>query len=463
MKFNAEEFVKATGAKILREKSGECCGIENDTRRLQGGELYFAITGPHFDGHTFCADAVKKGAWGLVVEKEVPIAEDSPPIALFQVPDTVKAMGDIAAWWRRQFAIPVVAITGSNGKTTTKEMIAAILSEKWNLLKTPGNFNNLIGLPLTLNHLTKNHQAVVLEMGMNAFGEIKRLTEIAAPTVGIITNVTACHLEQLQTIDAVAAAKGELFAAMGKSGIAIVNGDDPQIQKQTKKFFGRRLTFGMSPECDVHFEHMEMRGWESMDLVFSVKGKQLKAHVQAVGIHNVMNALGACAVALSLGCSNDQMAAGLEKFSPLKMRLEQVQLANGVRLVNDAYNANPLSMEAAFRTVSSAKRKGRFLAVLGDMKELGKEASLLHQQVGKAAAKNGVGRLFLTGEFADKIAEGAITGGLVKNKITISQELDELISVIVDEVKAGDVILVKASRAMRLERIVDELKERFGI
>lgn len=472
MEFNAEAFLKATGAKVVREgEKRKCSGIATDTRTLKEGALFFALKGPHFDGHRFCETAFQKGAWGVVTESPLTgsgrtnpfVAGSSSPTWVFQVSDTLKSLGDIAQWWRRQFDIPCVAITGSNGKTTTKEMAAAILATQWNTLKTEGNFNNLIGLPLMLNRLGKDHQAAVFEIGMNAAGEIRRLTEIADPTVGAVTNASAAHLEKLQTVEAVAEAKAELYETMRSKGIAVYNAEDLLLSELVRRFKGRRLSFGMRAGADVCFEHMESAGFDSMELKLSIQGKWMEAKLRTTGAHNVMNAMAACAIALGLGLSVEAMQKGLGDFSPLKMRFEQIQLTNGVRLVNDAYNANPLSMEAAFRAVGSAKRAGRFIAVLGDMKELGESAAALHRETGKKAAAHGVSRLFLIGEFAEYFAEGARDAGLLPESITIAGNEAELTRKIMEVMQAGDVVLIKGSRAMQLENVVEILKERHGL
>lgn len=466
-----KQFLAATKAKVLQEGSaGPCAGIATDSRTLLPGRLFFALKGPNFDGHDFCEKVLQNGAWGVVVQNPNFKIQNTKQIQtskskawIFQVPDTLRALGDVARWWRSQFDIPVVAITGSNGKTTTKEMTASIFAQKWRVLKTEGNFNNLIGLPLTLERLEKNHQAAVLELGMNDFGEIRRLTEISVPNVGVVTNVAAAHLEKLQTVEAVAKAKSELYEAMPKTAVAIYNAEDPWLSKSVQKFSGKKISFGMHPDCDVRFEHMECAGFDSMELKLTVQGKLLNAKLKTAGTHNVMNAMAACAAALGLGLPLTAMQKGLENFEPLKMRFEQIQLSNGVRLVNDAYNANPVSMLAAFKTVNRAKRAGRFIAVLGDMKELGEESARLHEEVGKSAVEQGVEKLFVLGEFSKHLAKGAMAAGLHQNEVTIAADAENIVAILEKEMRAGDVVLVKASRAMQLETIVEELKERFGI
>lgn len=463
MEFNVKQFLKSVGAKVLQKGTAEiCAGISTDSRTIQSGQLFFALKGPNFDGARFCEEISKKNAWGIVVQNPT-VKIRNPNTWIFQVADPLKALGDVARWWRSQFKIPIVAITGSNGKTTTKEMAASIFAQKWNVLKTEGNFNNLIGLPLTLSRLTAHHTAAVLEMGMNEVGEIRRLTEIAGPGVGVVTNAAAAHLEKLQTVEAVARAKCELYEMIPATAVAVYNAEDPWLAKLVQNFRGKKISFGMRPGCDVRFEHMECIGFDFMELKMTVQGTLLKTRLKTAGIHNVMNAMAACAAAIELGLPVDIMAAGLSNFEPVKMRFEQIQLANGVRLVNDAYNANPLSMAAAFKTVNRAKRAGRFIAVLGDMKELGERSPELHWEVGKNAVENGVEKLFVLGEFASHLAKGAREAGLKLGQIIEAKNPDEVADLLENEMIAGDIVLIKASRAMRLETIVEELKERFGI
>lgn len=462
MRFSPQDFIKATGAVILQKGSEHFCeGISTDSRFLKNGDLFFALKGPHFDGHHFLNGVFQKGGWGVVVERETVLPKEKGWI--FQVPDVLKALGDATAWWRRQFNIPMVAITGSNGKTTTKEMLAAILATRFEILKTEGNFNNLIGLPLTLSRLNAAHQAAVLEMGMNSPGEIARLTEIAAPTVGVITNAAAAHLEKLGNVEAVAKAKCELFDNLAPDGTAIFAGEDPYLAPLAAKFLGKKLSFGIDGDCDVTFLHMEGNGFEAMVLTFNLCGEIIKAKVGTAGIHNVLNAMAAATAAKVLGFSRQEIVAGLEKFEPVKMRFQQLQLANGVRLVNDAYNANPVSMEAAFKTVGRAQRAGRFIAVLGDMKELGESSAKLHEEVGEKAVENGVDRFFLIGEYAASISKGAQRKGLDPKWITVGKSQEELAALITEEIETGDVVLVKASRGMELEKVVDILKEKFDV
>jgi len=460
MKFTLNDISAATSGEVIGDGTLECEGVCTDTRKLEGKNIFVAISGPHFDGHDFIEGALKSGVSALVVSD---ISKLPDGVSAVVVGDTIQALGDIAMWWRSRFDIPCVAITGSNGKSTTKEMTDAVLSPLGKVLKTEGNFNNLIGLPLTIFKWDESHRVAVLEMGMNAQGEIKRLTEIARPNVGVITNINAAHLEKLHSIEAVASAKGELFDAMSSGGVAIVNDEDPWVKKVSEKYDGSRITFGMQNNSDVRFLNMESEGLDSVDMNLEAGGVEFSAHLDVPGVHNVMNALAAISIGMALGVQPSDAAGRLKNFHPMEMRFERVQLCNGVRVVNDSYNANPESMRMAFRTVGSAKRAGRFIAALGDMFELGSSSAKLHEGVGREAVENGAEKLYLVGEFAGDVARGALASGLNDDLIVICDDVEGLKSGLEKDLTAGDVLLVKGSRGARMERVVEHMKRMFGI
>lgn len=454
------DIVTATAGRLVqRGKTVIVRGVSTDSRTIKPGELFVAVPGPRFDGHHFCAAAVASGASGVLVSRSVMLPQD---IAVIEVADTIRSLGALAHHWRQRFTVPCVAITGSNGKSTTKEMTAAVVSALGPVLKTTGNFNNLIGLPLTIFGWNTEHRAAVLEMGMNAAGEIAALTTIARPQVGLITNVTAAHLEQLGTVAAVAAAKGELFATVGAQGTAVVNVEDPWVMKLGRRHAGRIIRFGMQNDCDVQLQRMEANDLTAMKLVVRVVTQPVTFRLPVVGTHYVMNALAALAVGVALSIDAEAGAARLETFSPLPMRFERIQLANGVRLINDAYNANPDSMIAALRTIASAPRAGKFIAVLGDMLELGTAAAELHEAVGKEAAALGVERLLVFGDHAADVIRGARAAGLANGSAMMCDALADLEATLLAELKAGDVLLIKGSRGMKMERIVEHLKQTIG-
>ena len=455
-----EDILKSTGGEaLISQGSVECRGVSIDTRTISPGDLFVAIRGAHFDGHDFVQDAVDKGAAAVVMEKPIKINKEVPSV---KVESTEKALGDMASWWRGRFKVPCVAITGSNGKSTTKEMISAIAGSFGQVLKTEGNFNNLIGLPLTVFRWTEEHKAAVLEMGMNAPGEIRRLTSIADPDIGVVTNVTAAHLEKLRTVEEVAKAKAEIFEAMNHKGTAVINDEDPFVRKMGEAFKGRVVSYGMRNDSTVQFRHMVSEGLDSTELTFRIEGEERTLNIPLPGTHNVMNALAAFAAGHALGLDIDTMIERFSNFKKMAMRFECVQLSNGVRLVNDSYNANPQSMKAAFRTVSAAKRAGRFIAVLGDMLELGEQASKLHEEVGRSVAKCGVQKLFIYGEHSADVASGAKAEGLRDADIVLADDVSGIGPMLLSYVNAGDVILVKGSRGMRMERVVDFLKREIG-
>ncbi|MBI4211691.1 MAG: UDP-N-acetylmuramoyl-tripeptide--D-alanyl-D-alanine ligase [Deltaproteobacteria bacterium] len=460
MQLTVEDIIAATSGTVVR--TGPCSqytGVSTDSRTIKPGDVFVALHGPHFDGHAFCSEVVQKGAAAVIVDRHVFV---DAPVTIVRVSHTIAALGQLATWWRKPFVIPCVGITGSNGKSTTKEMTAAILETLGPVLKTEGNFNNLIGLPLTLFRLCPEHRAMVLEMGMNAPGEIRELARIAAPKVGIITNATAAHLEKLLTVDAVAEAKGELFEVMGDRGVKIVNDEDPRLQRLATRLKGEVIRFGMQNSSDIRFCHMEMNDLDSMALTISAFGREVTFSLPLPGTHNVMNAMAAMAAGLALGIDLSVAAVRLEAFRPMAMRFERIQLANGVRVVNDSYNANPASMKAAFRTVGAALRKGSFIAVLGDMLELGADAAMLHEEVGQAAVKLGVAHLFVVGVHARDVVRGALSAGISPDLAHVYDNVEDLTRALLGVMASGDVVLVKGSRGMKMERVVEYLKRRIG-
>ncbi len=463
MKLTFEQIIKATGGRTAAVGSASyVTGVAIDSRQIKPSELYIAIRGPHFDGHDFVADCIRLGAAGVVVAKGSKY-ESPQGVWVIEVDDTVAALGDIAAYWRTTKKCLCVAVTGSNGKSTTKEMLSAGLSETKRVIKTEGNFNNLIGLPLQVLRLTDDVDVAVFEMGMNAAGEIKRLAEIVAPDVGIITNVNPAHLEKLHTVENVAKAKGELFEAMSDDSLIVVNAEDPWCVRLAEKFKGRKISFGMQNDCDVRFGHMISEGLEKSDITFWVGGREFSASIPVPGVHNVMNALAAFAAGHALGVKVITMIPGIEKFSPMKMRFERVQLLNGVQLINDCYNANPSSMQAAFRTVSAAKRSGRFIAVLGEMLELGDAAAEKHEELGRNAVLAGASKIFAAGPSAEIVKKGALLAGMKRDSIVTASTSDELKEVVMAEAATGDIVLIKGSRGMKMERIAEHLKNRIGV
>ncbi len=444
---------EATGGRLIRNGVDvKIQGICTNSRVLQPGELFIPLRGPNFDGHDFLAQAAQLGAAACLSEEAV----GGLPLPVVLVPDTLKALGDLAAALRNRFNGPVVGITGTTGKTTTKEMLASILMRTGEGLKSAGNFNNLVGVPLTLFELRPEQKWAVIELGMSERGEITRLTEIASPTIGLITNIGRAHLETLGGIEAVARAKGELFANLPDGGTAIVNVDDEQVRRLPIANGVKRITFGSLAEADVHAEQIAA-GNGVVDFLLHLGGDQRRVRLPLPGRHNVMNALAAAAAAWVLEVDIDDIAAGLEAFVPCPGRMELVRLANDILILDDSYNANPLSVRAALDALHDMGRATRRIALLGDMLELGTAAEDLHREVGRIAA-GCVDQLLVFGQLAMEIGHGATEAGLAEECVEAGEDHAAVAARLRELLQPGDRLLVKGSRAMQLEKVVGMLK-----
>jgi len=431
---------------VLHGDDREFEGVSTDTRTIREGELFFALQGPNFDGNDYVRAAQAAGAAGAVVSRRV-----NDDLAQITVDDTKAALGRFGAAWRSDHDITLIGLTGSNGKTTLKELIAACLSRKAATLATHGNLNNDIGVPLMLSRIDESHRYVVLEMGANHAGEIAYLTKLARPDVVVITNAGAAHLEGFGSIKGVAHAKGEILQGDPRPQVAVLNADDkyfPYWSSQVEDI--RCLSFGFNEAADVRADNI-VADSNKTTFTLHTANDSVDIALPLVGIHNVRNACAAAAVALALEVGIDDIRAALESVNPVGGRLQPVRGINDATLFDDSYNANPLSVIAAAEFLASLP--GESWLVLGDMKELGDDAEELHREVGEAARASGVSRLFAYGDLAASAAEGF---GLHASWFA---SLDAL----VDELCAGlssDInVLVKGSRSMRMERVVDALRE----
>ena len=458
-----EEILRATGGKLLQgEEKTFFQGISTDSRTVGEGELFIALKGPRFDGYHFALEALEKKAGGVVIEEDK--AGDIRwngyrPRAVIAVKDTLRALGDLACDRRRRYRTPVVALTGSNGKTTTKEMISACLETTFPILKTRGNLNNLIGLPLTLLNLTEKERVVILEMGMNVPGEIRRLTEIAEPDVGLITNIQKVHLEGMGSLERVKEEKGELFRRMRRDGTILVNQNDPHVIDLASEFSGQKITFGVEKSADVMAKEIRLRGAEGTSFKLILEGEEIGIALPLLGRHFVPNALSAIAVASLFGIEVNKAKEALERFRPFPMRMEIVHLEGGKTLINDAYNANPRSMDLALETLAEMKGKGRAIAVLGDMLELGDFTEEAHQQLGEKIKELSIDLLLTMGEKAPLVVESAIRHGFEPKRTRVVESHSKAISILKEVIQEGDWILVKGSRRMAMEKIVEGLTE----
>jgi UDP-N-acetylmuramoyl-tripeptide--D-alanyl-D-alanine ligase len=456
--FSPQDILDATGGTVIRGDLGKAFeGISIDSRTIKRGELFIALRGVRFDGHQFVSEAMERGGDGAIVESE-PLGKEAtfdprgkPVIA---VEDTLRALGDIAHYWRERHPIPLVAVVGSNGKTTTKEIIATLLEGSFRVLKTLGNRNNLVGLPLTLLDLSPEHNIAVVEMGMNVRGEIQRMTEIANPDVGLITNISEAHLEGLGTFEELVKAKGELWDTMRPNAVIVVNQNDANVVKCAKGYPGKRVTFGVEVPGDVMAQGIRIEGGKGVRFTLTMRGGEVEAAFPMMGISSVYNALAGTAVASIFGVQLKEIKERLEGFKPFSMRMEIIRLDNGATIINDTYNANPRSMELALKALSEVEEAERGIAVLGDMLELGQFSEEAHARVGEKVASLGVDLLFTLGERAETIAKKARRAGLDEGRVVVSMDYRDLLHSLKKTIKRGDWILVKGSRSMSMEKIV---------
>ncbi len=460
--WSTAQVIEATGGKLLAgDGNREFAGIGIDSRTISSNDLFVAIVGDVHDGHSFASNVIEQGVRGLVVNREkvalLPLAQwQTAAITCIAVDDTTRALGDLAAFNRRRTPARVVAITGSNGKTTTRQMTACVLARQFNTLVPVGNFNNQIGLPLTLLRLTPAHQWAVLELGTNSPGEIARLAAICAPDIAVITNIGPAHLEKLGSLEGVQREKGDLLKALGHDGKAALNADDPRLMQLAQETDREVLLFGLSSRAAIRAADVsETDG--GITFVLSGAGESVAVRLNSPGRFMVANALAAAAVGHLLGIPAAAIKAGLEDFRPVSNRMNLVHLANGITVINDTYNANPDSMKAAITTLKAMAAGKRTIFVAGDMLELGEHAESLHRQIGAEAARAGIRKLWACGEFAEAVVSGARAQGMPgADAVTGTQE--QIIADLRHQLRPGDWVLVKGSRGMRMEKVVEGLK-----
>lgn len=445
-------------SKVAQVLGGELLGqdvefdaVSTDSRAISAGDLFVALHGDKFDGSQYVSLAAEKGAVAALVNAGSYHGEAMPcPIVL--VRDTRLALGRLAGYWRDQFAIPLVGITGSNGKTTVKEMLTAILREAAGseeaVLATQGNFNNDIGMPLTLLRLRKHHRYAVIEMGMNHAGEIDYLTRLASPDVAIINNAGSAHIANLGSLEAIAQAKGEIFAGLAKQGTAVISADE-KFAPMWRVLAGSHqiIEFALDAHAQVRASVQDIDYIQLIDVVTPLGNFAAKLHVP--GLHNVRNALAATAAAVALKVPPAVIAAGLEKFSGVAGRLQRRPALGGAMVIDDSYNANPMSLRAAIQVLTQAK--GKKILVLGDMGELGIEAPKMHAEMGAEARELGVDKMYALGELSSYAVKEFGAGA------QHFQSIEELLAALKKDLAADSTVLVKGSRFMKMERVVKEL------
>lgn len=448
-----KDILRATNGEIISKTSNsaglELTGITTDSRKAGDGVLFIPLKGEHADGHDFVKSALEHGASAALTEKNIERAKGT----LIRVKDTRKAMGDIARCYKKKYFVPSVAITGSVGKTTTKDMVYAVLAAHYNTLKTPNNFNNDIGVPLTIYGLEKEHEIAVIEMGMNHFGEIEYLAGIALPDAAIITNIGMSHIENLGSQEGIFRAKMEITKHFTEKNTLFVNGDDKFLKTVTGGPY-RVVKYGLDPSCDVYAKDIENKGHSGVEFTVVYDGGEFRAAVAQPGVHNVYNALAAVCAGLNFGVSVEECIKGLKECEYTSRRLEIIE-HKGIEIINDCYNSSPDSIRAALK-VLKASSAGNKIAVLGDVLEMGEFAAKAHYDLGKDVAESGIAMLVTAGENAAKIAEGAGDNGF--DNVKIYETTEAAAEAIAGLVRAGDSVLVKASHGMHFEKITEAIK-----
>jgi UDP-N-acetylmuramoyl-tripeptide--D-alanyl-D-alanine ligase len=461
LEWSGIQIVRATSGRVLcGDAARPFTGIAIDSRSIAQGELFVAIRGEVHDGHDFLAAVLDAGVTGILVEEQRKIDAllercRRRGILCVAVPDTIQALGKLAAYNRGRIPLSVAAITGSNGKTSTRRMTTAVLRQRYCTLATKGNFNNEIGVPLTLFRLRPEHQWAVVEMGMNHPGEIGRLTAICRPDIGVITNVAAAHLEGVGSIEGVASAKAELVEGLPAGATAVLNGDDPMLRPLADRTPNRVCRFGCTAGNDVRAEKVSAdAAGTAFDLL--LPDSRVPVRLRTPGEFMVSNALAAAAVGYLAGVSPEQIRDALATFEPVEGRLNIVHLEGGIGLIDDTYNANPSSMQAAFKTAANLASGGRVILVTGDMRELGQHAQDLHRELGRAAARIRPERIYLYGDFAEHVANGALAGGYPAEKVMVGSR-EDILADLKKRLAPGDWVLVKGSRAMQMEKVAHGL------
>lgn len=478
-RFSAEELALATGGTLLSHPPTDATfTLGTDSRTLGAGQCFVPLSGPNFDGHDFLTQVLERpetGVMGTRARLETLATTLTTQRLVLAVADPLQALGDVASYRRALLQIPIVGLTGTAGKTSTKDLLRGILEQTGPGLATAGNLNNLIGLPTMVLRIADSDRWAVLEMGMNAFGEIARMAQICRPTVRLITNVGSAHTEGVGGIEGVARAKGELFASAQAGDTLVINADDAHIVALPVPDGVRRVTYGTADGVDVQLKDVEVLPDGTSRVTIQAYGTSFQAqvfqaHVPLLGRHNAFNATAAAAAALAVGAPIDAIVQGLAagKLSP--MRMERSSLPGDILVVNDAYNANPSSMEAALdalvglKTQRQATHPGaRAVAVLGDMLELGTLEASAHRTLGEQVASRDIDALFACGVRAKGIAQGALEAGFSGPRVTHALEHSLLADALFSWLKPGDVVLIKGSRGARMEKVQQALNAQFGV
>ncbi|MFH0925811.1 MAG: UDP-N-acetylmuramoyl-tripeptide--D-alanyl-D-alanine ligase [bacterium] len=461
-----DEIVEVTKGELLGNPPQKgFFEVSTDSRTIKPDSLFIALKGDKFDGHNFINAASERGATGVVVSEGLNNKQEiigNKQQCLIQVRDTLTALQELAHFYKSKMKLRTIAITGSNGKSTTKEMVASVCSQRLRVLKTEGNNNNLIGLPLTLLKLQPEHQVDVLELGMNKKGEIRRLTEISEPDYGIITNINMSHIEFFKSVDEIAEAKAELFQTMNKKAIAILNADDFYFSKLKRFVKGSLITVGIKNKADVMAMDIKSKNGKTYFTLRTSTG-EIPIYLPLVGEFNVINALYAAAIGTRYYSNLDIIRVGLEKVKDMPMRMNITSIGNKINVINDAYNANPASMKEAIKVLKEINPDSRHIAIIGDMLELGDWTENAHRDIGNYIAKFNLSYLFTLGSAAQILAQEAIRQGMNKDSVFICEDHGDIAQRLKDIVREGDWLLVKGSRRMAMEKVINALSSTLSL
>src|SRR5437016_451875 len=458
MNLSLDEISKAVGGTLDGPENVKVRGYSIDTRTLNPGELFFAIKGPRFDGHQFVAQAFQKGAAAAVIEENV----SRPGAPTIRVNSTLDALQNLSRDVRRRWGMPIIGVTGSAGKTTTKEMVAAVLGKKFTVLRSMGNFNNEFGLPLCLLRVERYQNMAVLEMGMSAKGEIRKLASIAEPNQGLVTNVNPVHLEFFKSIDEIAEAKAELIEGLHDPKVAYLNNDDSRVRAMARNFTGKVVTYGVKSVASFKVQQIQDLGLEGTAFAVHHARRDVNFVLPLLGQHNVANAIAAIAVGATHEVPWEQMRDALGEMKPEKMRGEVIKFREGFAVIDDSYNSNPRALSEMIRFIGRLHGYQRKILVAGEMLELGPEGVELHRNCGREAARAGFELILGVQGEAKEILEGALDSGMDRSRLKFVGDALQAGDLLARTVKEGDVVLIKASRGVKLEQTLNTLRAAFA-
>ena len=462
MNLSLEEISKAVGGTLNGPGTTKVRGYSIDTRTLNPGELFFAIKGPRFDGHRFVTQALEKKAAGVVVEENRATWGQTPGCGIIRVQSTVEALQMLARDVRRRWGMPIIGVTGSAGKTTTKEMIAAVLGKKFTVLRSVGNLNNEFGLPLCLLRVEWYQNMGVLEMGMSAKGEIRKLASIAEPNEGVVTNVNPVHLEFFKSVDEIAEAKAELIEGLHDPKVAYLNNDDSRVRAMARKSDGKIVTYGVKSVASFKVQQVQDLGLDGTAFTVHHGRRDLNFVLPLLGQHNVTNALAAVAVGATHEVPWEQIREALGEMKPEKMRGQVIKFREGFAVIDDTYNSNPRALSEMIRFLGRLQGWQRKIVVAGEMLELGPEGVELHRGCGREAARAGLELMIGVQGLGKEILEGALEAGMDRSRLKFVPDAVQAGELLARTVRKGDVVLLKGSRGVKLEQAINTLRAQFA-